>query len=158
QKTQRVAETIAPAPVPQLDRDRITGKAPEQVRQVVLRFGCVLEAGWKLREQGAELACGCQRIDATPKLVEVRVVGPYELCERLGTEVLSDLRPDPLAEQPRVREFLIQLDGEFEIAGRPLGPSAADLGARLAVERRVDLNGVEVFGVKRELVKTLRPT
>jgi hypothetical protein len=52
-----------------------------------------------------------------------------------------------------VRELLIQLDGEFEIARRPLRPSAADLGARLAVERRVDLNGVEVFGVKGELVK-----
>src|SRR4029077_19504826 len=127
---------------------RITGETAEQVRQVILRLGRVLEAGWKLREQGAELAGGGHRIDATPKFVEVRVVGPHERVES-GTEVAGNLRPQWFAgtavpgdlrpDRPRdllrhaalehrgVRELLIQLDGEFEIGRRPISPSAADL-------------------------------
>jgi hypothetical protein len=159
QETQRVAEAVAPAPVPQFDRDGIAGEAAEQVRQVGLRLGCVLEAGRKLREQRAELACRCQRIDAAPKLVEVRVVGPRERVQRrrFAADLLRKAGRNAALEHRGVRELLIQLDGELEIARCPIRPSTADIGARLAVESRVDLNRVEVLGVKGELVKTLRP-
>src|SRR5262249_4756512 len=60
-------------------------------------------------------------------------------------------------EHARVRELLIELHGELEAGRRPLGPRAADLRARLPVERRVHFDRVEVLRVVRELVEPVPP-
>src|SRR5213594_1849806 len=56
-----------------------------------------------------------------------------------------------------MREALIELDGTLETGRCAIGPAARDLRARLAVERRVHFDRVEVLGVERELVEAFRP-
>src|SRR5215510_2958667 len=55
-----------------------------------------------------------------------------------------------------MRELLIELQRELEVCWCPLDPAAGDLGARLAVERRVHLDGVEVLGIEAQLIETGR--
>ena len=62
-----------------------------------------------------------------------------------------------LTKHLRVRELLIQLQRELEARRRALDPAARDVGPRLTVERRVHLDGVEVFGVEAQLVEPLGP-
>ena len=144
----------------QLDRDAVVGQRRQQVREVVARRRRVLEARRKLREQRAQLARRRQRLDAAAELVEVglgRLGEGFDdswiaWCPEAGGEGVRDSLPEHL----RVREFLIQLDRELEAGRRPLGPAAADLCPRLAVEGRVHLDRVEVLGVEAQLVEPLR--
>src|SRR5678815_1146755 len=55
-----------------------------------------------------------------------------------------------------MREFLVQLHGEIEARTRTLDPRAADFGAWLAVERRIDLDGIEVLRVEPQFVEVAR--
>jgi hypothetical protein len=52
-----------------------------------------------------------------------------------------------------MRELLIELQRELEARWRALDPAACDVGARLAVEGRVHLDGVEVLGVEAQLIE-----
>jgi hypothetical protein len=52
-----------------------------------------------------------------------------------------------------VREFLVQLDREFEVGGCAFHPAQRRVGARLAVKRAVHLHGVEALRIEAQLVK-----
>ena len=77
-----------------------------------------------------------------------------------GAELVDVLAPEPgriaargFREHVRVRELLIQLQRELEIRRRPLRPFLHRRDRGHAIERRVHLHGVEVLGVKGELVE-----
>src|SRR5690606_10424741 len=104
------------------------------------------EAGGKLREQGAELAGGRERIDRGAEFVdvlrpEVQRIGAGRLLEHLG-----------------VRELLKEFERELEVGRRALRPAGGRRGRRHAIERRVDLDGVEVVRVEAEFVELAAST
>src|SRR5882672_11203582 len=82
-------------------------------------------------------APGCGRTRGTG------AAGRRACLRRPGDRVPRAPRPPPPA---LTREALVELGGEAELvmAGDPLDPAARHLGSRGPVERRVDLDGVEV--------------
>ena len=143
----------------ELDGHRVVAKGAQQPFQVLARRRRILEARGKLREHGAELAARGQRIDPAAELVEIRGVGKRERAHRvsIGAGVVGQRVDDPFLEHARVGELLIQLHRELEAVRRPIRPRARHLRARLTVEGRIHLDGVEVLRVERELVEALRP-
>src|SRR5438552_7461320 len=121
QQRQRLAYAVAPSAVPQLDGDAMSGESPQQLRQVIARRGCVFEARRKLREECAQFSARRERLHAAPELVEVRLVGSCErvqyVARRVERAVWQRSLESPL-EHSRMRELLIQLDGELETGRR----------------------------------------
>src|SRR5919109_1860243 len=126
--------------MPQLDGDAVILEPFEQPFEIAARVRLVLEAGGKLREQRAELVRRCERLDRAAELVHVLV---SEV-----PRILSGC----LVEHFRVRELLKQLERELEAGRRAPRPPLRRLDRWHAVERRVNLDGVEMLGVEREPV------
>src|SRR5437773_12560889 len=78
QQRQRLAYAVAPTAVPQLDGDATSGESPQQLRQVIARRGCVLEARRTRREERAAFPAPRERLHAALDLVEVRLAGPCD--------------------------------------------------------------------------------
>src|SRR5438132_10824153 len=55
-----------------------------------------------------------------------------------------------------MREFLIELQGEVESRRRPRRPTPCNLRSRLAVERRIHLDRIEMLRVEPKLVELIR--
>ena len=147
---------VAPALVPQLDGDRVVVEDAQELREIVARRRAVLEARRELRQQRAQTA----RRDASGSMPARN--SSMSVCVTCASRSSSG-PSDPgarlercLAEHLRVRELLIELERELEARRRPLRPGARHLGARLPVEGRVHLDGVEVLGVEAQLVEVLR--
>ena len=145
QQAEGAGDVVAPAPVPQLDRDGAGRKRLDEPREVVVGGGVVAEAGGELREQGPELAGLVEGRDGVAELLDVPAVHP-------GVPGTGGRR-----EHPRVGELLVELDGEREVVGGPRRPGLGGGAAGHAVEGRVHLDGVEVLGVAGELVEPPRP-
>jgi len=157
----RVAEAIAPGLVAQLDGHRISGERAQQAGEVVARGRAVGGSS----PGTAPAALRAVRLDASGSMPRRNASMSASLdCARrvedarLAAATGGQAAGQPLLEHAGVRELLIQLDRELEPRRRARDPGARHLGARLAVERRVHLDRVEVLGVERELVKALRPT
>src|SRR5262245_13303210 len=128
--------SIAPAAMTKLDRHRIVAELAEQPFDVFAGVGRLVEAGRKLREQGAEPATCRQRLDAAFELIDV----------------LARDRALIVGHQ-RVRELLVELDGEVEVRRRALDPTKRRGRPRLAVKCAVHLDAVEPLGIEAELVE-----
>src|SRR6266850_5950692 len=152
QQREGFPDRVAPAAMPQLHGHRILGKRAKQLREVLARFRCVLEARRELCEQRAQLAGRSERFDARAEVVDVRL---GDLREEVEQGTLGARRPlqRGLAKHLRVREFLIELQREVEAGRRAFGPPSRHLVARLAVEGGIHLDRIEVLGVETQLVE-----
>ena len=145
---------VAPAAMPQLDGDRIAAKASSRSARYSRSASPFLKLGGNCASSAPSLPLTpADRCRAGTRRGRQRSAAPALHAIRRRLRPSGSDRSQPLLEHPRVRELLIQLDRELEIRRRPLGPAARDLGSRLAVERRVHLDGVEVLGVVGELVE-----
>src|SRR5437763_1786226 len=83
QKRKRVGQTVAPAAVPKLHRDRIGVKRAQQIRKVGAFGITALEARRKLRKQRAHLAAFGEWIDAAAEFIHVGLIRPCKGGNRL---------------------------------------------------------------------------
>ena len=114
----------------------------EQPFQIGAGLRLVLEAGGKLRQQRAQLVRFARAARSR------RGTRRRPCCPSLDGSPAGRFR-----EHVRVRELLIQLQRELEIRRRPLRPFLHRRDRGHAIKRRVHLDGVEVLGVKGELVE-----
>src|SRR5690606_28449093 len=133
----RVELRLVPALVPHLDDERVLAERLHQVREPLAARVVVLERPGELDQHGAELARLVQRVEAIAHAAD-------------------------LAERPRllalVREAAPQLGGVVEVVqvAHPRGPLLCDLAPRGPVERRVDLDQVDVAGEVTDRVEAAR--
>ena len=139
------AGCVAPAAMPQLDRDRILRERCSSHAEIAARSGLVLEAGRELRQQRAELAGRRQRLDRGAELVDV-------LLRRAST----GRRPVAFWNISGWVNFWNSLSENSNPAASAR-PTPRTVGRRRApVERRVDFDGVEVLGVERAARRSRR--
>ena len=127
---------VAPRAMPQLDRQLVFRKRFQEPAQVINRLVLPLKAERELNQERSELAGGGKRIDPALERIDVGL--------RDGTGIDGHVR---------VGELLVHLHRELEVPRRALDPAEGGVGARLAIEGAVHLDGVEALRVEAQLVK-----
>src|SRR5581483_5298766 len=116
----------------QLDRNGVIVEGGEQRVEIRLRLCRMFEAWGKLREQGTDLARTGQRVHARSECVDLA-----------GIRQLSTL----------VGELPEEFERKLETLGGAIDPALGHARLRLTVERRIDLDRIEVLGVVGKLVE-----
>src|SRR3954469_14448127 len=151
-----------PRPVAELDRNRMGRQALDELVELGELVLARLEGGRELEEEGRELArlverchrlerrVGQRRLDLRRELYPPASAGFGVVAQVLGQRV----------ELARVaREQAVQLDVEGEVVGCLVDPALDRASGGNGVERRVDLDPVEMLGVplqslaRREIVR-----
>ena len=114
-------DVVAPAPVPQLHRDRAVRQRLDQPRQVIVRGGVsFLKLAGNCASRTPSLPASCRGGDGLAEPVDVPAFDLHVTAAGGGGEHL------------RMGELLVQLDREREVVGRPVGPGRSDRAARHA--------------------------
>ena len=144
-----VAAGVAPGAVTEFDGDGVVAK---RVEETARRTPAIRGLQWNPGGNCASTAPSLPpaAIGSMPALNRSASPGAGRGMAEADRAVPVGRRPPP--DRRDVGERLIELDRELEARRRLRDPPGGRASARLAVEGRVHLDGVEVLGVERQLV------